>query len=157
MLHIVFAVEQAGIDRSTAAVEQTPAEFGEGGVAHGAGHLLGGAERAEVPDAAQRIGSEELDVIGVVLDTFHDAVAVRVPAARNPGELQGAFCAGPEAAEPGIVARELPVEVQLHDLAHLAVGGGGGSGIVAGGQQLAELHQTVVVKAGAEGGLAARA
>ena len=68
------------------------------------------------------VGPVELDVVGVVLLAFHDAVAVGVPV--HPGVFERALHAGPELAQPGVARAQPPLAVDLHDAAHLAVRGG---------------------------------
>ena len=107
LLDVVFAVEEIGVDPLAAVLEEAAVFGGGGEVAGGAGHLFAGAQGAEVIDAAHRVGTVELDVVGVVLDAFEDAVAVGIPAAGDPGELEGFLDAGPDAAQPVEVAGEL--------------------------------------------------
>ena len=118
----------------------------EVGVADVSRHLLGSAQRAEVPQPHLRVGAVVLDVHRVVLAAFHDAVAVGVPAAGNPAELHRAAHRRPQATQVGIAPRQLPVAMDLHDAAHLAVGGGLAEGAAAcEGQVHAEAHHALVV------------
>src|ERR1019366_3625874 len=123
LLGVVFTVEEIGVNPLAAVLEEA-AVFGCRRVAGGAGHLFSGAQRAQIIDAAHRVGAVELHVVGVVLHAFQDAVAVGVPAAGDPGEFQGSLDAGPDAAQPFEVAGEPPIEIGVHYLAHGAVGGG---------------------------------
>ena len=49
---------------------------------------------------------------------------VSVPATGDPAELQRLARLRPEGVQPGVVTRQLPVSVQLHEAAHLTIGGG---------------------------------
>ena len=123
-MHVVLAVPQVRVDPPRAALEEPPALAGEVGVAHVPRHLLGGAQGAEVPQAHLRVRAEVLDVHRVVLAALHDAVAVAVPAAGDPAELDGLADLRPQRAQERVVAGQLPVPVHLQHAAHLAVGGG---------------------------------
>src|ERR1035438_6918673 len=150
-LDVEFAVEEMGVDPGASAFEEAAVNGGAGGVAGGARHFLAGAEGAEIIDAAHGVGAVELDVVGVVLDAFEDAIAIGVPAAGDPGELDGLFDFGPHGAEPIHVAGEQPIEVGVHDLPHLAIGGGVAPalrGVV--GEVLAEADAAGVVEIEAE-------
>src|SRR5207249_4180981 len=124
LVPVVLAVEQVFVDPGAAAGEQVRAGGGELVVAEVPGHLLGGPQRGQVPDADLRVRAEVLDVHGVVLGALHDAVAVGVPAAGDPGELQRPAGGRPERAQQVVVAAEPPLAVQLHQAAHLPVRGG---------------------------------
>src|SRR5262249_674248 len=75
---VVLAVPQVAVVARAARGEDPRVLVGVG-VAQVARHLLGGAQRAEIEGAAHRVRPVELDVVGVVLLSFHDAVPVRVP------------------------------------------------------------------------------
>ena len=60
------------------ALEDLAARVGELGVAHLAGHLLARAQRGQVERADERVGAVEVDVVGVVLAAFDQAVVVAV-------------------------------------------------------------------------------
>jgi len=121
LLHVVLAVEQVSVDPGAAFLEQAAVLAGRGALAHGARHLFGGAQRRQVVDAAHRVGTVELHVVGVVLHALHHAVAVGVPAAGHPGELQRLADGRPQAAQPRVISRKLPVEIGLDDLPHGSV------------------------------------
>ena len=145
LLFEVFAVEKVLLRPRAALFVQLVARLGQRLVAHGAGHLAGGAQRAQIPEPHLRIRAEVVDVHGVVLAALHHAVAVTVPPFVAPGVGQYLFGLLPMAFEKGTVARELPVAVELHEAAHLAVGRGTAAlrGL-AQGQGGAEAHLSVV-------------
>ncbi len=91
LLNIVVAVEEVRIDPLAAGGEELVIIVSGVGIAEGMGHLFGGAQRAQVIDAAERIRSVEFDVVGVVLDAIEDAAAARIPSAVDPGEGEGAL------------------------------------------------------------------
>src|SRR5438270_856962 len=62
LLHVVFTIEEIAVDPAASAGEQAAVLVGGCGVSHSAGHLLGGAQRAEVPDTAQRVWAVEFYV-----------------------------------------------------------------------------------------------
>ena len=118
------------------------------------GHPSHGAQRGQIPSAAHGIGAIELDVVGVVLDAIHDARLAFVPAARPPGVGESALGGGPLAAQPGIVAGEDPIEVELDDLTHLAVRGSRAPVLKAQGKLVAKVHVAFGIGGVAEVGLA---
>ena len=104
LLDVELAVEQILIDPLAALSEKPVILFGGIGIPNRARHFLAGAQGAEVPDSAKRVGADELYVVSVVLDPLHDPVPVGIPAARNPSELESAFRVRPESAKPLRVA-----------------------------------------------------
>src|ERR1019366_7946371 len=140
LLRVVFAVEQIGVNPLAAALEEAAVFDCRSRVARGAGHLFTGAQRAQIIDAAHRVGAIELHVVGVVLHAFQDAVAVGIPAAGDPGEFQSSLDAGPDAAQPVEIAGEPPIEIGVHDLAHGAIGGGAAPERLLGRQVPAEMQ-----------------
>ena len=152
MLHVVFAVEEILIDPAASAFKQTVAVGREGRVAHSLGHAGHGAEGGQVPGGAHGVGAVELDIVGIVLDAVKDAGFALVPAAGAPGVGEGAFGGGPLSAEPCIVAGEGPVEVEVDDLAHLAVGGGSAPVLEAERELVAEVHVAIGIGGVAEVG-----
>ncbi len=108
-------------------------------------HFFAGSQCAEVVDSALRVRSVKFHVVGVVLDAIHDAAAAGVPPTRHPGEGQTKLHPGPDFAQPGSVARKPPVQVDLHDLAHLAIGGGVAVALFAVGKHLAMTHGAAIV------------
>ena len=87
-LAIILAVEQVGVDPSRAFFEQCRTVFGKVMFAESVGHLLGGLQSGEVPATALWVGSVEFAIVGIVLDAFHDAVAISVPGAGGPDESE---------------------------------------------------------------------
>ncbi len=124
LLFVVFAVEEIGVDPLTAAKEEAPAFGGEIWFVHHASHFFASAKGGQIINATERIRAIEFDVVCIVLDAFHHTVFIGVPAARNPGELNGFLDARPDAGEPFAIARESPIEIGVKDLTHLTVGGG---------------------------------
>jgi hypothetical protein len=55
-----------------------------GAVADGSGHLFAGAERAQIEDAAQRVGPVELDVVSGVLHALRARRLYRRPSRPGP-------------------------------------------------------------------------
>ncbi len=144
---VVLAVPEVGVDPARAALEEAPALGGEARLPEVARHLLRRAQRAEVPQAHLRVGAVVLDVHRVVLAALHDAVAVGVPPARDPAELDRLPHLRPQPPEEHVVPRELPVPVHLEDAAHLAVGRGPGELLRAPeGQVDAEAHEARVAR-----------
>ena len=88
LLNVEFAVEQILVHPRAAFQEQRVIVGRRGVVTERTRHLLGGAQGAQVVDRAERIRTVELDVVGVVLDAFHHAVAIGVPPAGNPCERE---------------------------------------------------------------------
>src|ERR1035441_6620485 len=156
-LHVEFAIKEVGVDPLAAAFEQRTILRRAGSVAGRPRHLLAGPQRAQIEDAALRVGAVELHVVGVVLHAFEDAILIGIPAARNPGELDGLLDARPHAAEPRGVAGKLPIEVGVHDLAHLAIGGGKAEALAVVGKPLAKTDAAGGVLLVAESGSAQRA
>lgn len=152
LLFVVLAVEEIGVDPLTSGGEQTPAFDGEIRVADDAGHFLTGTESAEIVDTAEGIGTVEFDVVGIVLDAFHDAVAIGVPTARDPGEFEGFPDMGPHGVEPLTITAERPIKIGVEDLPHLTVGGSVAEAFFAVGQDLAEVHGAGFVLRIAKGG-----
>src|SRR5690606_23061020 len=91
-------------------------------LATGAPHGAGGAQRPQVKAGTHAIGAPELDVISVVMGLHQRAGMVRVPSV--DAIVQAGTGCRPKAPEPGTVAADAPITVQLHQTAKLAVGGG---------------------------------
>ena len=118
---VVAAVEEIGIDPLAAGFEelwpstelrrQRPGPFRR---RH---------ERAQIIDAAQRVGAVELDVVGVVLNAIQDAAALRIPSAGNPGEVDARWMLGHRSRSQAVSPESRQSSVGLNDLAHLSVGG----------------------------------
>jgi len=98
----------------------------------------------------------------MVLTAGEDAGLVGVPAVNvigAPGVFEGLFHAGPDGAQPFVIAADLPVAIGLHYAAELAVAAGAeGRGVGAEGELDAEGHGTVfeevvAVVGGAHGAL----
>ena len=157
LLHVVLAVEQLRVDPRAARLEEPPRLLPHLVVAHDARHFLDGAERAEIVDAAERVRPVELDVVGVVLRALEHAVAIGVPATLEPRERDRALDARPQLAQERFVAGELIVQIHLHDLAHLPVGGRRREPLGAVRQSLTKPHAAAVVHRVAEGGPSQRA
>src|SRR5262249_26310218 len=104
----------------------------------------------------QGIGTQELDIVGVVLDPLHYAVFIGIPPTRNPRERQCALCRGPHLSQPFRIAGQGPVEVKMHDLSHLSVRGSDIVMFFAAWQNLAKVHPAFLVSAVAECSLAQR-
>src|ERR1022692_707510 len=157
LLHVELAVEQVLVDPGAALAEERLVLIGRGGISQYPRHLLGGPQSAQVIDPAERVWTIEFHIVRVVLNAFHYPVAIRVPTSWNPCERDGALDFGPMATEPFGVARELPIQVRLDDLAHLPVRSGIAEPIDAIGQHLAEAHAALVVLGESERGVAERA
>src|SRR5690242_17168849 len=100
------------------------------------GHFFASTQGGEIVDPAKRVGTVEFDVEGVVLHAFHNAITVCVPSSGNPCELECFLNARPEIFEPLPVAGQDPIQVSVYNLAHLPVGGGETTTLLAVGQQL---------------------
>src|ERR1035438_1174386 len=118
LLHVVMPVEKVSVNPPAPVIEQTAAFGSERSITHGARHLLTATQCAQIGAAAKRVGTIELDVVSVVLHTFEDAVAVRVPASIDPGEFQRLPDLRPDPQQPVAIAAKLPVDEGLDDLPH---------------------------------------
>ena len=137
----VLAVEEMVFAPGGATGKEAFALGGELVVVAGAGEGGTGLEGGQVPELHLRVGTEILDVHGVVLAPLHDAVPVAVPAVGYPGETEGGLGLWVERLHPLGVAAEAPITVELDDTPHLAVGGSGWPGLgVTEWQTDAETH-----------------
>ncbi len=91
-----------------------------------------------------------------MLGTFEDAISIRVPPVGDPRERNGSFDTRPELLEERLITRQAPIQIDLDDLAHLAVGRGRREAVGAIRQCLPEAHTAVVVHRVPEGGTAQR-
>ena len=121
LLDVELAVKQVRVDPSAAALKEPPILTRGALVTERARHLFSSAQRAQVPHPAERIRTEELHVVGVVLHALGHTVAIAVPAILDPGEFERALGLGPQAPQPLGVAGKLPVPVELHQATHLPV------------------------------------
>src|SRR5207247_101010 len=101
---VVVAIEQVRVQPAAAALEEIPARPGEAGLAQITGHLLGRAQGSQVPRPHLRVWPDVLDIHSIVLAALHHTVAVGVPAALDPAELQRLASARPEGTQQIIVA-----------------------------------------------------
>jgi hypothetical protein len=124
LMLVILAVPQVLRCPVAAALIQIGAGAGELRLIKVLCHLFHRAQRAQIPTLHLRIGAEVFDIHGVVLAAFHHAVAVTVPAAFDPAELQSAFGVRPQTPQPLVIAAQLPITIQLHQTAHLPIGGG---------------------------------
>ncbi len=79
LLGIVLAIVEHGFHPLAAALVHGPVLGRRPGVPHMAGHFLRRAQGAQIEGPHHGVGAVELDVVGVVLDPCHHAVAVGVP------------------------------------------------------------------------------
>src|SRR5581483_7369762 len=100
-------------------------------------------QRAKIVHTAHRVRAIKLDVIGVVLNPFEYTVAVGVPSSVDPCKLQSLSYLGPKPAEPVIIAGELPVNIGLDDLTHIAICGRRPAGLFAFGKGHADRQKPV--------------
>ena len=132
------------VEPARAPVEKVAAAGGEVRIAAVAGHFFSSAQSGQIPEAHLRVGAVVFDIHGVVLAALHHAVLVGVPAAFDPAEFERFFHPGVELLQKSVVARELPVAVDLDHAAHLTVGGGLAEiEGAAQGQRDAEAHHAV--------------
>ena len=112
-----------------------------------AGHLFHCPEGAQIPEAHLGVGAVVFHIHRIVLAAFHNAVLVTVPTSFYPAEFESPFRPGIQGFEKGVVAGKLPVPVEFHKAAHLAVGCGLAEGTgVFKGQVDAEVHHPLVVQ-----------
>src|SRR5919205_3597377 len=121
-LHEILAVPEQLIQPPAAALEDLTAAPVKLRLSHDLRQLFDRAQSGQVVDATERIGSVELDVIGVVLPTVRYAVSIRVPV--STGIVDRALDAGPDLREPLPVGAQLPLPQYAQDAAHLPVEGG---------------------------------
>ena len=91
------------------------------------GHLRAGLECTEVEAGEPRVRAEQLHVERVVLSAPEHARPLGVPSVgvgRAPGILDGLLQRRPDLAQEAVVAAQLPVAVELHRVAELAVRAG---------------------------------
>ena len=101
---VPLAVEEVRLRPLRAALGESAALRREVGVAAEFGHRRDRLERREVEELHLRIRTVVVDVHRVVLTPFHHAVAVSVPSAFAPAELDGLPYARIERAHPFVVA-----------------------------------------------------
>ena len=99
-LDVELAVEEMGINPFTAAPEKIVVFLRGIVIPDGAGHFLCGPQGSQIPNPAERVRADKLDVVSIMLDALHNPVAVCVPPTCDPGKLQGSFCRGPPLSQP---------------------------------------------------------
>ncbi len=104
VLDIVASVEEVAVGPMAAMLEQTRTLGRKSALAKMLRHSFSRPQSAEVPDLHLRIGPVIFHVHGVVLAAFHDTIAVGIPAACDPAELQAAAHVRPQLPEKGIVS-----------------------------------------------------
>ena len=114
-------------------------------IADGICHFLSGPKRAEVVDTAQGIGSIECNIVGVVLHPIENTALGGVPTAGDPAKGDRPFDPRPHRAQPCIVSREFPIQVGVHDLAHMPIGRGNLVACFSVRKNLARTNRSLVI------------
>ena len=113
-------------------VEKASAFGSEIGIPGGVGHPGGGLERSEVDAGEPGVRSPEFHVEGVMLPAGDHAGPSGIPAVevvRTPGVFNHLADRRPHPAQPAGVSGDLPLPVDLHNLAKLTVHAGAEVGL----------------------------